>query len=45
MAAMTTVFRVKDPSVLERFEAGDKVRFSAERAEGAIVVTQIEAAQ
>lgn len=43
MGAMTMVFRVKDPAVLDRLKAGDKVRFAAERADGAIVVTQIEA--
>jgi Cu/Ag efflux protein CusF len=42
---MTMVSHVKDPSILDRFKAGDKVRFSAERAEGTIEVTQIESAQ
>lgn len=45
MGAMTMVFRVKDPAVLDRFKAGDKVLFAAERADGAIVLTQIEAAK
>jgi len=42
---MTMVFKVKDPSVLEKLQPGDKVQFAAERAEGSIVVTQIEPAK
>ena len=44
MPPMTMVFQVRDPALLEKAKAGDKVRFSAEQKEGAIVVTAIEAA-
>ena len=43
MPPMTMVFKVKDPAMLDTLQAGDKVRFVVERAEGAMVVTQIEA--
>jgi Cu/Ag efflux protein CusF len=42
MGAMTMVFRVKDPSMLEQVKSGDKVRFHAERADGVLTVTRIE---
>ena len=45
MPGMTMVFQVKDPAMLEKVKAGDKVRFSAERSGGAIVVTDIEPAK
>jgi Cu/Ag efflux protein CusF len=45
MSAMTMVFRVKDPAMLEQVKVGDKVRFAAERANGAITVVQLQAAQ
>ena len=41
MPGMTMVFQVKDPAMLEKVKAGDKVRFKAEKAGGAIVVTDI----
>ena len=44
MPPMTMVFQVRDPTLLDKAKAGDKVRFSAEQKEGAIVVTAIEAA-
>jgi len=44
MPAMTMVFQVSDPAMLERIKAGDKVRFDAEKVGGAYVVTKIEAA-
>ena len=44
MAAMTMVFRVADPRMLEGLSGGDKVRFSATRVNGAITVTAIERA-
>lgn len=43
MPGMTMVFRVKDAAVLDQFKAGDKVKFKAEKADGAIVVTEIQA--
>lgn len=44
MPAMTMVFQVKDPSMLAKVKAGDRVRFTAERLNGAITLTSIEAA-
>lgn len=45
MPAMTMVFRVKDAAMLEKVKAGDKINFSAERANGAITVTQLDVAR
>jgi len=45
MPGMTMVFKVKDPAMLDKLQPGDKVRFTAEKADGSIVVTQIEAAR
>jgi Cu/Ag efflux protein CusF len=44
MPAMTMVFQVRDPAWLDKVKPGDKVRFSAESREGAIVVTAMEKA-
>ncbi len=44
MPAMTMVFRVRDPAVLSDLKVGDKVRFSAEEVDGALVVTGLEKA-
>lgn len=45
MPPMTMVFQVRDPALLTKAKAGDKIRFSAEKTGGAITVTQIEAMQ
>ncbi|HEY0061437.1 MAG TPA: copper-binding protein [Telluria sp.] len=45
MPPMTMVFRVKDKEMLGKLAAGDKVRFSAEKIEGALTVTAIESAK
>ena len=42
MPGMTMVFQVKDPAMLEKVKVGDKVRFMAEKAGGAIVVTDLQ---
>ncbi len=42
MPAMTMVFRVAEPAMLDNLKVGDKLRFSAERVAGAITVTHIE---
>ena len=42
MPAMTMVFQVKDPSMLESVKAGDKVRFVADKVGGAYTVTHLE---
>ena len=45
MPAMTMVFRVKDPTMLDKVQAGDNVRFKAEKIDGTITVTEIQAAK
>lgn len=45
MPGMTMVFQVKETALLDKVKAGDKVMFTAEKADGAIVVTAIEAAK
>jgi Cu(I)/Ag(I) efflux system protein CusF len=44
MPPMTMVFQVKDPAMLDQVKTGDKVRFEAEKAGSAYVVTKIESA-
>lgn len=43
MPGMTMVFQVKDSAMLDKVKAGDKVKFSADKIGGAIVVTDIQA--
>ena len=43
MPAMTMVFQVKDPAMLDKVKAGDKVKFQAEKLGGAFTVTGMEA--
>ncbi len=38
MPAMTMVFRVADPAMLDRVSEGDRIRFVAERRDGALTV-------
>ena len=45
MPGMTMVFGVKDDAMLDNVETGAKVRFQAEKIDGKIVVTKIEAAR
>ena len=45
MPGMTMVFGVKDAALLDKIKAGDKVKFSAEKSGGAIVVTNIQLAK
>ena len=42
MPAMTMVFRVKDPEILDRVNVGDHVRFIADSNKGSLVVTRLE---
>lgn len=42
MPGMTMVFKVEDLAMLDKVKAGDKVRFKAEKADSAIVVTVLE---
>ncbi len=43
-SAMTMVYRVKDPAMLDKVKAGDKVRFVAEKVGGQYRVIKIETA-
>jgi Cu/Ag efflux protein CusF len=45
MPPMTMVFQVRDPALLDRVKAGDKVRFAAEKVGGQYTVVRIEAAK
>ena len=45
MPAMTMVFRVADPKMLEALKEGDKVKFTAEKVNGAFTVTAIQPAK
>ena len=42
MTAMTMVFQVKNPAMLDQVKAGDKIRFKADSINGAIVVTDLK---
>ena len=44
MPAMTMVFRVKDPALLQKVKPGDKVRFTAEQPGGTLTVMSLEPA-
>lgn len=44
MPGMTMVFQVKQPSMLDGLSVGDRVKFEAEKAGGAMTVTKIERA-
>jgi Cu/Ag efflux protein CusF len=39
---MTMVFQVKDPTLLDKVKAGDKVKFQAQNSGGTMVLTDIE---
>ena len=45
MPAMTMVFKVADAKLLDAVKEGDKVKFAADKVNGAITVTVIEAAK
>jgi Cu(I)/Ag(I) efflux system periplasmic protein CusF len=45
MPPMTMVFQVRETAMLEAVKAGDKVKFQADKIEGAYTVTHIEPAQ
>ena len=44
MPGMTMVFKVADPQMLDGIKEGDKVRFAADRVNGAITLTAMEQA-
>jgi Cu/Ag efflux protein CusF len=41
MDSMTMVFRVSDPTMLEKMKPGDRIEFEADRVNGAITITKI----
>lgn len=41
MPPMTMVFRVKDPTMLDKVKAGDAISFKAEKVEGNFTVTEL----
>lgn len=43
MPGMTMVFKVKDASAFDAVQVGSKVRFAADKVDGALAVTAIEA--
>ena len=45
MPGMTMVFQIRDTALLEAFKAGDKVKFAAEKLDGAFVVTGMQLAK
>lgn len=45
MPGMTMVFGVKDPAMLAKLKAGDKIKFKAEKAGGALMVTDLQMAK
>lgn len=45
MPGMTMVFKVKDAAMLDKVQVGSKVKFRAEKSDGAIVLTSVELAQ
>lgn len=44
MPAMTMVYRVADPGMLDRLKTGDKIRFAAEKVNGSFVVVKVDPA-
>ncbi len=45
MPGMTMVFRVKDPAMINAVKPGDNIQFRAEKIDGAITITHIQAAK
>ena len=45
MPAMTMVFRVKEPAMLEQLKAGEAIRFKAEKLDGNYTVTEVQPAK
>ncbi len=42
MPSMTMDFKVKDPALIDKLNVGDRIRFVADRVDGALTVTAIE---
>ena len=45
MPGMTMVFKVSDPKLLDNLKEGDKVKFTAEKVNGAFTVTALQPAK
>jgi Cu/Ag efflux protein CusF len=45
MPGMTMVFKVQDPAMLDKVKQGDKVRFTADKVGGALMVTALDVAK
>ena len=45
MGAMTMVFRVSDPALLQKAKAGDRITFTADKVDGVITVMSLEPAK
>ncbi|NEX59993.1 copper-binding protein [Noviherbaspirillum galbum] len=45
MDAMTMVFKVKDPAMLNEVKVGDKINFVADNPNGQLIVTRLEKQQ
>ena len=45
MPAMTMVFQVRDPAMLDQVKAGDKIKFLADKAGGVYTVVRIESSK
>ena len=45
MPAMTMVYQIKDPAMLDQLKPGDKVKFELQKLGGAFIVTRIEMAK
>lgn len=45
MDAMTMAYKVQDPAMLKGLKTGEKVRFSADRVNGALAITRIQKAK
>lgn len=44
MPAMTMLFRVKEPQMLDQLKEGDKIKFTVDRVNGALTITSLEPA-
>lgn len=45
MPAMSMVFRVKDAAMLDQVKVGNRVKFAADRVNGAVTIVQLQAAE
>jgi Cu(I)/Ag(I) efflux system protein CusF len=45
MEPMTMVFRVAQPDMLKTVRPGDKIKFDADRVNGAITITEMKKAE